>query len=48
VPAELHAPIRQDAVILSRGADNPVALALAAYLKSDAARAIIESYGYGF
>lgn len=47
VPDELYAPIRQDAVLLNRGQDNPAAPALIAYLKSDAARAIIQRYGYG-
>jgi molybdate transport system substrate-binding protein len=47
VPATLHAPIRQDAVLLMPGRDNPAATALLAYLKSPAARAVIERYGYG-
>jgi molybdate transport system substrate-binding protein len=46
VPANLHAPIRQDAVILSKGAANPAARALIAYLRSDRARAIIRAFGY--
>ena len=46
VPANLHAPIRQDAVILSKGGANPAAQALEGYLKSDKAREIIRSYGY--
>jgi len=46
VPASLHNPIRQDAVILVRGKDNPAALALMKYLKTDKARAIIRAYGY--
>ncbi|KQV51770.1 molybdate ABC transporter substrate-binding protein [Massilia sp. Root335] len=46
VPANLHAPIRQDAVILARGAANPAARALEDYLKSNKARDIIRSYGY--
>jgi molybdate transport system substrate-binding protein len=46
VPANLHGPIRQDAVILARGSANPAAKALEAYLKSDKARGIIRSYGY--
>lgn len=46
VPPGLHAPIRQDAVILARGRDNPAALALMKYLKQDQARAIIKAYGY--
>lgn len=46
VPASLHAPIRQDAVVLSPGKDNAAASALMAYLRSDKARAIIRSFGY--
>lgn len=46
VPAELHGPIRQDAVLLARGKDNAAAAALMAYLKSDAAKAVIRSFGY--
>jgi molybdate transport system substrate-binding protein len=46
VPPNLHAPIRQDAVILARGKGNPAALALMKYLKQDKARAIIKAYGY--
>jgi molybdate transport system substrate-binding protein len=47
VPAELHGPIRQDAVLLARGKDNAAAVALMAFLKSDAAKAVIRSFGYG-
>ena len=46
VPAQLHDPIKQDAVILSKGRDNPAALALVDYLKGPKAAAIIQSYGY--
>jgi molybdate transport system substrate-binding protein len=46
VPASLHEPIRQDAVLLGKGKDKPAATALLAYLKSDKARAIIRSFGY--
>lgn len=46
VPAKMHAPIRQDAVLLTPGKDNAAAAALLAFLKSDAAKAIIRSYGY--
>jgi molybdate transport system substrate-binding protein len=46
VPGKLHTPIRQDAIILTLGKDNPAAKALTAYLKGDKARAIIRSYGY--
>ena len=46
VPDNLHAPIRQDAVILANGKGNAAASALMAYLKSDKAKAIIRAYGY--
>jgi molybdate transport system substrate-binding protein len=48
VPEAMHAPIRQDAVILTSGKDNPAAAALMQYLKGDKARAIIKAYGYRF
>jgi molybdate transport system substrate-binding protein len=47
VPASLHAPIRQDAVLLRTGRDNPAATALMAYLKTAPAREVIAAYGYG-
>lgn len=46
VPANLHNPIRQDAVILSKGKDNKAASALIAYLKSEPAKVVIRSFGY--
>jgi len=46
VPAALHTPIRQDAVVLTQGKDNPAATALVKFLKTDQARAVIQSYGY--
>lgn len=46
VPASLHTPIRQDAVLLAGGKDNAAAIALVAYLKGEKARAIIRSFGY--
>ncbi len=46
VPAKLHTPIRQDAVILAAGKNNAAAEALMKYLKGDKAKAIIKSYGY--
>jgi molybdate transport system substrate-binding protein len=48
VPSNLHSALRQDAVLLKQGEANPAARALASYLKSDKARAIIRAYGYGF
>ena len=47
VPPSLYGEIRQDAVLLKSGAANPAATALLAYLKGDAARATIQSWGYG-
>ncbi len=47
VPASLHEPIRQDAVLLAAGKDSEAARALLQYLRGDAARAVIRSYGYG-
>lgn len=46
VPASLHGEIRQDAVLLKAGAQNPAAQALLAYLKSEPARQVIASFGY--
>jgi molybdate transport system substrate-binding protein len=46
VPASLHAPIRQDAVLLAAGKGDAAAVALMNYLKGAKAVAIIQSYGY--
>ena len=46
VPAKLHSPIDQQAVLLKTGANNPAAKAFMAFLKSPTARAIIRRYGY--
>ncbi len=46
VPATLHSPIDQQAVLLKTGANNPAAKAFMAFLKSATARAIIRRYGY--
>lgn len=46
VPADLHPPIRQEAVILAKGKDNPAAEAWMRYLKGGKARAVIKSFGY--
>lgn len=48
VPAPLHTPIRQDAVLLKAGATDPTARAFLRYLRSDAARAVIAAHGYTF
>jgi len=46
VPANLHEPIKQDAVILNKGKDNAAAKALIEYLKGPKAAAVIKSFGY--
>lgn len=46
VPARLHAPLQQDAVVLAKGRDNAAARELAQFLKGDKARGIIRAYGY--
>lgn len=46
VPGQMYDPIKQDAVILNKGKDNPAAKALVDYLKGPKAAAIIKSYGY--
>lgn len=48
VPAQLHTPLKQDAVLLRPGQGNAAASALLAYLRSDAARATLRGYGYEF
>lgn len=46
VPASMHDPIKQDAVILNKGKDSAAAKALVDYLKGPDAAAVIKSYGY--
>ena len=46
VPGNLYDPIRQDAVILSKGKDKPAATALLNYMKGQKARDVIKSFGY--
>lgn len=47
VPPNLYREIRQDAVLLEPGARKAAAAALLSYLKSPAAKAVIQAYGYG-
>lgn len=47
VPATLHAPIRQDAVLLKQGADDEAAKAFLEFLKGPEAAAVIRKFGYG-
>ncbi len=46
VPEAMYDPIRQDALILKQGANNPAATALVEYLKGPEAAKVIESFGY--
>ncbi len=46
VPSELYQPIKQDAVLLNTGKNNPIAIAFLAYLKTENAFKIIRSFGY--
>jgi molybdate transport system substrate-binding protein len=46
VPATLHRPIRQDAVILAKGRGKAAVTALMEYLRGPQARAVIAAYGY--
>jgi molybdate transport system substrate-binding protein len=46
VPAELHEPIRQDAVLLAAGRENAAATALLLFLRGESARAVIREFGY--
>nr|WP_315465049.1 molybdate ABC transporter substrate-binding protein [uncultured Rhodoferax sp.] len=46
VPADLHQPLRQDAVLLQAGVGQPAATAFLTYLRSDAARKVMQSAGY--
>jgi len=46
VPPSMHTPLKQDAVLLHAGKDNPAAQALLAYLQGDKAKAIMRQYGY--
>lgn len=47
VPEELHEPIRQDAVLLEKGADSEAAKGFLAFLRGPEAAAIIGRFGYG-
>ena len=46
VPAALHSPIKQDAVLLNQAEGNQAAIDFLNYIKTEAAQAIIKSYGY--
>ena len=46
VPADLHQPLRQDAVLLQSGIGQAAAVAFLDYLRGDAARKVMQSAGY--
>lgn len=46
VPAHMHGPIKQEAVVLKRAGDLTLAHDFMSFLRSDAAQAIISGYGY--
>jgi molybdate transport system substrate-binding protein len=46
VPSSMHAPIKQDAILLNPGKGHAAAAALLKYLQSDQAKAVIRSFGY--
>lgn len=46
VPADHHAPLEQQAVLLAPGRDDDAARAFLAFLQGDAARTMIEAAGY--
>ena len=46
IPGSLYNPIRQDAVLLAKGKDRSVAIALLNYLKGETAQTVIKSFGY--
>lgn len=46
VPAELHEPIKQDMILLTKGKDNPAARALMEFMGGPQAKAVIGRYGY--
>lgn len=48
VPASLHAPLKQSAVLLKQGSSNDSAKAFLRYLQSGEARAVMATYGYIF
>ena len=47
VPSALHEPIRQDAALLNKAANDDVAKAFYNFLKSSEALKVVESFGYG-
>ena len=48
VPAEMHDPVSQQAILLKPGLANSAAKQFLQYLKGSAAREVMQSYGYRF
>jgi molybdate transport system substrate-binding protein len=48
IPENLHDPLKQDAVLLNMGKNNPAAEAFLLFLQSDTAKAFIAKYGYRY
>ncbi|MBF0311564.1 MAG: molybdate ABC transporter substrate-binding protein [Magnetococcales bacterium] len=46
VPEGYYPPIRQEAVLLQKGRENPAATAFLSFLQTDAARSVIHAFGY--
>lgn len=46
IPADMHAAIRQDAIVLKPGQNNPAAKSLMNYLRSEKSKSLILSFGY--
>ena len=46
VPAIFHSPIEQSAILLHQGRNNPAAVLLLEFLKSEEGRQLIQSFGY--
>lgn len=46
VPEDLYQPIKQDAVLLTTGKDNPAAIALLEFLRGKSAQGVLLAYGY--
>lgn len=46
IPNDMYAPIKQDAIMLNSGQNNPAAQAMMQYLRSEQAKVIIRAFGY--
>lgn len=46
IPASYHQPLEQAYAITQKGANNPAAIAFAAFMKTEAARKVMRQYGF--